>query len=611
MGMVMASLREFAHAIWNFGLFVPLFCILFVIGGIKALLTGPLATAIILLGDVAVVIGLWPPFVFWTYRSTAMTKKLGLSLKLLLLISLPVPLIIWPVVVFIGSLLVGFGYGFFTPLIATFEAVGEGREQKLYNCFMDGMLGTIKGSCTVVRDFTDWCYHSYPAYLDDFRHELPKDGKPYNIKILEVPRCVLVGLLGLLIDVPIIGLLALLKSPLMLIKGWGKLLKNFITTHGTCTKAVCVPFAGISIILWPLVVVSGFLCALMSSFLLGLYGAVVVYQESSFRSGLAYIVAIVAEFDEYTNDVLDLQEGSCLPRPVYRKHVVSSETPQKTVAGNEILAGKGSTAVQICENQQGVSFTQRTRSISRGEGTIFSQLTASKSLRHTIQEVKVVHIWDHMFKTLDIYGKALIEAGVIKATDLEDVFSRVHSDKSRLVGLGLPAYALLHNLLHSSKYNSPGLILHDGLEVNNSNRPHDGVLDWFFDPLVVLKEQIKAANLQEAEVHYLEKLALTNGHPEQLDFWQSGAFPPEDNLKRAELQAIARRIQGIATSITRLPTYRRQFQQFVRSLLMYAQKKSGSQVTHVDGSKVIEGMPSYSNSFPSETVSSRIGDDVV
>lgn len=37
-------------------------------------------------------------------------------------------------------------------------------------------------------------------------------------------------------------------------------------------------------------------------------------QEDSLRCGLAYVVSIVAMFDEYTNDVLNLNEGSCLPR---------------------------------------------------------------------------------------------------------------------------------------------------------------------------------------------------------------------------------------------------------------------------------------------------------
>lgn len=37
-------------------------------------------------------------------------------------------------------------------------------------------------------------------------------------------------------------------------------------------------------------------------------------QESSLWYGLCYIVASVSIYDEYSNDVLDMLEGSCFPR---------------------------------------------------------------------------------------------------------------------------------------------------------------------------------------------------------------------------------------------------------------------------------------------------------
>lgn len=46
----------------------------------------------------------------------------------------------------------------------------------------DGTWSTLKGSCTVVRDFTDLAFHSYVDYLADFREKPPKDGRPYDIK---------------------------------------------------------------------------------------------------------------------------------------------------------------------------------------------------------------------------------------------------------------------------------------------------------------------------------------------------------------------------------------------------------------------------------------------
>jgi hypothetical protein len=37
-------------------------------------------------------------------------------------------------------------------------------------------------------------------------------------------------------------------------------------------------------------------------------------QESSFQRGVSYVMAMVAEFDEYTNDWLYLREGTILPK---------------------------------------------------------------------------------------------------------------------------------------------------------------------------------------------------------------------------------------------------------------------------------------------------------
>lgn len=40
----------------------------------------------------------------------------------------------------------------------------------------------------------------------------------------------------------------------------------------------------------------------------------ITMQESSFLLGLRYIVATLSLYDEYSNDVLDMPEGSCFPR---------------------------------------------------------------------------------------------------------------------------------------------------------------------------------------------------------------------------------------------------------------------------------------------------------
>ena len=86
------------------------------------------------------------------------------------------------------------------------------------------------------------------------------------------------GALGLLIDVPVISLLALFKSPYMLFKGWKRLLDDMIGREGPFLETICVPFAGLAILLWPLAVVGAVLGSMVSSVVLGAYAGVVAYQ---------------------------------------------------------------------------------------------------------------------------------------------------------------------------------------------------------------------------------------------------------------------------------------------------------------------------------------------
>lgn len=77
-------------------------------------------------------------------------------------------------------------------------------------------------------------------------------------------------------------------------------------------------------------------------------------------------------------------------------------------------------------------------------------------------------------------------------------------------------------------------------EITTTNRPKDSVFDWFLHPLLIIKDQIKAQNLSETEEEYLCKLVLLNGDPERLKNSNIGS-PPKSELKRAELEALARR----------------------------------------------------------------------
>lgn len=81
----------------------------------------------------------------------------------------------------------------------------------------------------------------------------------------------------------------------------------------------------------------------------------------------------------------------------------------------------------------------------------------------------------------------------------------------------------------------------DGTEVTPTNRPRDRLFEWFFEPLVNLKDQLRLANLQESEERFLEKIILMGGDTERMGSWQNGGVEPEDAMRKGELLAIARR----------------------------------------------------------------------
>lgn len=89
---------------------------------------------------------------------------------------------------------------------------------------------------------------------------------------------IILGILGLVVDFPVITVIAALKSPYMLFKGWHRLFQDCVGREGPFLETLCVPFAGLAILLWPLAVAGAVLGSMVSGILLGLYAAVIVYQ---------------------------------------------------------------------------------------------------------------------------------------------------------------------------------------------------------------------------------------------------------------------------------------------------------------------------------------------
>ncbi|RID54146.1 hypothetical protein BRARA_G01489 [Brassica rapa] len=526
-------------SLWRFILFIPYFTGLLLLGVLKGIVFCPLICLIMAIGNSAIILGLLPVHCIWTLYSISSAKQLGPILKLFLCLCLPLGIILWLVVSITGSVLGGALYGFLSPIFATFDAVGEGKSNPLFHCFYDGTWSTVKGSFTVVCDFRDVCFHSYFSFMDDLRTSSADTRHYYEIRLLQIPGAVIAAVLGVIVDFPMISLIALFKSPYMLFKGWRRLFHDLIGREGPFLETMCVPIAGLVILLWPLGVVGAVLGSVVSSVFLGAYAGVVSYQESSFFFGLCYVVASLSIYDEYSNDVLDMPEGSCFPRPKFRRK----------------------------EEEGGTGGLSRPSSF---------KTTPSRggSNRGPMIDLKPLDLLEAVFEECRKYGETMVTKGIINSKDIEEAKS---SKGSQVISIGLPAYSLLNELLvlRSIKSNSTGLLLGDGVtEITTRNRPKDAFFDWFLNPFLIIKDQIEAANLSEQEEEYLGKLVLLFGDSERLKSSITESESPHlTELRKAELDSFARRLQGLTKSVSRYPTFRRHFVELVKKLSNDLDKK--------------------------------------
>ncbi|XP_006652429.1 uncharacterized membrane protein At3g27390-like isoform X2 [Oryza brachyantha] len=546
-------------SLWSFLKFLPYFCGLLILGVIKGILICPWACLIMAIGLSALILGLWPMHVIWTYYCIIRTKLLGPVVKFLLLIAATAILILWLIVGIPGSILAGLVYGFLAPIMATFGAVGEGKEKPFVHCFVDGTWSTITGSCTIVRDVKDLLFHSYFSITDDLLLQAPPDNRPYEIRLLDLPGALLSATCGLILDGIMFTLIAIYKCPVMLFKGWKRLIQDLIGREGPFLETACVPFAGLAILLWPFAVVGAVLASVLSSIPLGAYGAVVAYQESSLKMGLSYVVSSVSIFDEYTNDMLDMAPGSCFPRLKYRKKEDSSH-------GSSL--------------SRPASFNKEKQEVKKPPARV-------TSFKNSIDDFNPFKLLDHLFAECKHQGEDLVNKGVITLKDIEETKSGKVG--SGVLNVGLPAYVILNALLRSAKANSVGLLLSDGSEITSDNRPKHTLFEWFFDPLLVIKEQIKAENFTEEEEEYLKMRVLLIGDPDRAKGSLSHV-PSLDERKKAEIDAFARRLQGITKSISRYPTSKRRFDALVKALLLELERTmGGGQSTNGSQSQSLKG----------------------
>ena len=196
-----------------------------------------------------------------------------------------------------------------------------------------------------------------------------------------------------------------------------------------------------------------------------------------------------------------------------------------------------------------------------------------------------LQIWANIMKSCETRARDLLNLNVITTVDLTE-WLRTKDSGNETINLGLLSYSMLCTVLHSIKAGSRGLLLGNGVELDQQNRPQDLLLDWCFHPVLVLKDQIQALNMTEQELRFLEKQTLFVGNSASANVWDNGAEIPKDPVRTAQIQAISRRMVGIVRSMSKFPTYRRRYRHVVKLLVAYSVEREGSFGSSVSGQSI-------------------------
>jgi len=212
-----------------------------------------------------------------SYWTVFVTGRLGWKIKIIFLFSLLVPLLIWPPFAVIGSIIGGFFFGLFRPMIETFKS-GE-------NILISGLDKVFRESFIYVKEFRQLVFSGFFTFCLEYRK--PFNGQPFDIDFLPLFLGLFVGLCGVLFigfSWTVIGIVKLLPC---MVRGYIKLSQWYFGLHSGGELAAFFFVWIFGNILMPITAILFILLYVLFGFYLGAYSSVVAYQDGVEKAYIA------------------------------------------------------------------------------------------------------------------------------------------------------------------------------------------------------------------------------------------------------------------------------------------------------------------------------------
>ena len=263
-----------------------------VLGIIKGIiLVGPIFI-ISLFGFTGVAIILLPHDIILTYRAICKTTIIGINIKILCMLLLPIALISWPFIIAFLSSLFGIFYGLFCPIIYTFN--------EDYDPVLGGFSEIFKSTFHYIGWFWDFNYRSYFGYL--FEMEKRKVDNPFDITIIQMIIGLILASYGSIVGVIVLSFLWFIKLIPSIIQLYSNVINHYCEMNGLGQLVFFVIFL-IVLVLIPFIVVLSILGYIGFGLYRGIYCAIEGYKYN-IRRGIISIWNTILEFDLMCNEYL-------------------------------------------------------------------------------------------------------------------------------------------------------------------------------------------------------------------------------------------------------------------------------------------------------------------
>jgi len=488
-----------------------------IVAVIKGVVYTPFVSLVVSVGAISTSVILFPYDVYKACKLVLMTRSIGINTRILCLLLLPIPIILWLPFIVLCCCFVTIGI-FLYIVFETYILLMDGNNSTFFSAKVYFYSKTVKSCFSYVKDFWKFSYETFPVFAESMSTPY-YEGDVFEIRVSQIFVGFGLGLVALVIDIVPLTVILVVKAIPAVIKVWYNIWAFWVETQ--CFMFLLFfPFI-VATAVTPLLVAIAIPIIILCASVYNLRCVVVMYRLSSVEP--SFVVALVR----------------CV------KH--SMKLFMSTIYDIDDISNR-----YIFNNSSCLGNFNHEHEITQFNATIETRV---KEL------IPIVTVWNNFFTMCEQYGKQALAEHMCTRDEIETA--------EPFVILGLPSLVLCRVLKRCR--GQENITLSDGTVISNINKPSDYVCTLVYPIFIKLKTDFDSLVLNDVEYKFLETWLFTSGDETKC----AGLLPQSPSStttlptygtitvtsgdRRKQIMHVASQVLNISTMITKFPTFQQNF----------------------------------------------------